>query len=553
MRFEIPIRIEVLCCVIGIIALQGCGADEGAATTSVPPGSSAAPFGSQPGNTSIPGGTTNTGLPPAFGGPVGAPGSIGGPAPGLDTSTPPADVGFMGGMGGTPSAPGDVVVAGAGGEMPCEVSAIVQKACQNCHAATPVFGAPMPLVSPDDFQRDYMAMTTTQLSGQTMKTYELVRIRVNAEMGTRRMPQGEALSETELATLNEWLSAGAPAGAACDPSAGGAVTDMGGAVAPTSGDNIEDQCLNPGAFEPLVSESPDETCYDFAVHGRSGVGDTSPFPVGLNESYSEFYYKVPWPQGSLATRFGTKYDKTEVLHHWLMFANNNVLGGDGVVSPNVTGSTLGTDSELIAGWAVGGCTTRYPDDVGVALPQSLYIMVQWHHYNTTRATVGDNSAAQICVVPAGSRPNTAGLTFLGTERISVPPGAKGTAFGTCINTTNQPITIIGFNPHMHTIGVNMKSEVKRAGAAAYETVFDKSFVFDYQTNYILQNPIVLQPGDTIKSTCEFQNSGARNVGFGQSTNQEMCYQFTLSYPYGALNNGVPSLIGASNTCWQFGE
>jgi hypothetical protein len=29
----------------------------------------------------------------------------------------------------------------------------------------------------------------------------------------------------------------------------------------------------------------------------------------------------------------------------------------------------------------------------------------------------------------------------------------------------------------------------------------------------------------------------------------MCYQFALSYPYGALNNGVLSLIGATNTCW----
>jgi hypothetical protein len=43
------------------------------------------------------------------------------------------------------------------------------------------------------------------------------------------------------------------------------------------------------------------------------------------------------------------------------------------------------------------------------------------------------------------------------------------------------------------------------------------------------------------------------VGFGQSTKAEMCYQFAFSYPAGALDNAVPSLIGATNTCWQFGE
>ncbi len=46
-------------------------------------------------------------------------------------------------------------------------------------------------------------------------------------------------------------------------------------------------------------------------------------------------------------------------------------------------------------------------------------------------------------------------------------------------------------------------------------------------------------------------AGARNPTGQQrhSGMQEMCYQFTISYPYGALNNGVISLIGATNTCW----
>ena len=40
-----------------------------------------------------------------------------------------------------------------------------------------------------------------------------------------------------------------------------------------------------------------------------------------------------------------------------------------------------------------------------------------------------------------------------------------------------------------------------------------------------------------------------SVAFGPSSNQEMCYNFAYSYPAGALDNGVPSLVGATNTCW----
>ena len=82
-----------------------------------------------------------------------------------------------------------------------------------------------------------------------------------------------------------------------------------------------------------------------------------------------------------------------------------------------------------------------------------------------------------------------------------------------------------------------------------ETVFDEPFQNDQQYNYIMNPRIVLKPGDKIESICTFNNTKPSNVAFGQSTNAEMCYQFTSSYPYGALNNGVLSLIGATNTCW----
>jgi dopamine beta-monooxygenase len=187
--------------------------------------------------------------------------------------------------------------------------------------------------------------------------------------------------------------------------------------------------------------------------------------------------------------------------------------------------------------------------VGVHLPSTGTIMIQWHHYNNTGATAMDGTKVQICAVPEANRVHKAGLTFLGTETISVPAGSEGKNSGTCVNDSSEPITILGFTPHMHTIGIHMQSVVNRGGTGPDENVFDMPFQFDYQTNYMMNPPVVLMPGDTITSTCTWQNNGVGNVGFGQSTKQEMCYQFALSYPYGALNNGVLSLIGATNTCW----
>jgi hypothetical protein len=82
-----------------------------------------------------------------------------------------------------------------------------------------------------------------------------------------------------------------------------------------------------------------------------------------------------------------------------------------------------------------------------------------------------------------------------------------------------------------------------------ETPFDKAFDFNSQITYASEPPIVSEPGDSITSTSTFENITDASVGFGHSSNQEMCYNFTMAYPAHALDNGVIGLIGAKNTCW----
>jgi hypothetical protein len=199
---------------------------------------------------------------------------------------------------------------------------------------------------------------------------------------------------------------------------------------------------------------------------------------------------------------------------------------------------------------------EFPEEMGLELPSSGKIMIQWHHFNSTGTPQPDGTKVQFCTVPASAKPNVGGLTWLGTENfngiLGMPQGMSEFT-GTCINDSGGPITIVAFLPHMHEIGINMKSELQRAGTSTWETIFDQPFDFNWQVHYNMDPAIVMQPNDAIRSTCTFFNDTGANVAFGQSTKQEMCYQFAFSYPAGALDNGVLSLIGATNTCWQFGE
>lgn len=415
--------------------------------------------------------------------------------------------------------------------MPCAVKDALAAACQKCHGANPTFGAPMPLVTAADFQRASPSDAATPV-------YKLAMARMNDAM--RPMPPASAISARDKQTLSDWLASGAvptePTEVSCAPR-------QPEAGAPT----VHDEAY----FRNGITPDPGETCYELTTHGGQSEGDTSKFDVRAGEFYEQFYFRVPWTQDEVMTRFGAKYDNLKVLHHWLLFTSSmgpNKIG----THESVSGSTIGDTAQLIAGWAVGGDHVEFPKDTGLELTTTGILNMQWHYFNAGDNVEPDATRVQVCTVPKSMRKNIGSLTFLGTENFNGPLGmpakTKSDFNGTCVNDSGGPITIFGFTPHMHKFGINMRAVIQRKNGMM-EEVFNKPFDFNSQISYVLPTPIQLEAGESIISTCTFNNTSNAGVPFGPSSDQEMCYNFTMSYPARALDNGIPSLIGATNTCW----
>jgi hypothetical protein len=73
---------------------------------------------------------------------------------------------------------------------------------------------------------------------------------------------------------------------------------------------------------------------------------------------------------------------------------------------------------------------------------------------------------------------------------------------------------------------------------------DKAFDFNYQVTY--ETTEVLMPGESITTTCTFSEPKCA----GQSTSQEMCYNFTYAWPAHALVDNGPegTLMHGKGVC-----
>jgi cytochrome c553 len=511
-----------------LLALASCTVSPTSSPTSqLPVQSTSAGTGS-----SIPTVSAGTGSTLPLAGSASIPTGTGGSSSSAPVVTGTAGAAVAGTGGGGAPATGATT-----GTLPCAVQKALATNCLQCHGATPIGGAPMSLVTLADLQKP-------AATKPTLKVYELAKMRIHDTM--KPMPPGGMISAADLATLDSYFGAGATAGTDADKSC--TVTT------PTPGGGTED-----GTYG-AVTAAPGETCYDMPTHNANTAGDTTPYVVTTGEHYEQFYFKAPWPKGSIATRYGTKLDNAKVIHHWLMFSTSET-DAEGTHKTSPLPTLLGVNATLLAGWAVGGTNLSMPADVGFELPDTgTEINVQWHFYNSTGAETTDHSAMQVCVVAAGTRPHVATITWLGQENLGgnkwtggagMPPHQMSNFSGTCnpnrtgMNATD-PIHIIFFWPHMHTLGINMKSVVNHKSGMA-ETIFDKPFDFNHQVHY--PAPYELAAGDTITSTCTFNNTTDKGVPFGEDTGNEMCYQFTYAWPAHALENNAASLIGATNACW----
>ncbi|MGZ3474859.1 MAG: monooxygenase [Polyangiales bacterium] len=383
-----------------------------------------------------------------------------------------------------------------GAPLPCEIDDVLARNCRTCHGETPKYGAPMSLVTWED-------LNAPSPSDASKKVFEAANLRVHLpDTDNARMPQkpNPALSAKDLATFDAWISGGAPKKTA--------------------------DCTTPipdaASFETPVSKP---------LSCTPDVSLTPKTPWAMPKDTRDIYicYGVEYSPATKRHITGVHphIQNDKIVHHILLMTSDTAVDP----TPHECGGAI-SKYRMLYGWAPGVGDFELPDVAGFpAEPGKSHFVVQVH-YNNVKALDGetDTSGFDFCTTDK-LRPNDADVMALGSLKFTMP--AKSPYDITASFTVPSfigTIHAIGAFPHMHKLGKSIATNLFASGAGS-PIHLGEDPAFDFNNQFFEPLPdTVIKPGDRIDTRCIWQNDTANPVSWGENTDDEMCYSFTMYYP-----------------------
>jgi hypothetical protein len=337
-----------------------------------------------------------------------------------------------------------------------------------------------------------------------------------------------------------------------------------------------------GLAQPAPAEPPLR-----AVDGERLVELELPrdyLPSGEGDDYRCFLLDPSLTEDAFVTSAEIRPGAPSVVHHVILFraapgqvgeAEGLDAASDGLGWPCFGGTGLGMgvdsldDAGWLTAWAPGGGPGRYADGTGAPLAAGSRVVMQVH-YNLVHGSEPDRTAAALTFAPADAglepaatmlvpgpvelpcAPDERGLLCQrdaaiadlvrkrGREAAFLPAALQalcgGSPFGTpaasptstCDRGFDRRTTIHGVAGHMHLLGRSIRVELNPGTDDAQVLLDIPRWDFHWQSAYTLAEPVVAEPGDTVRVTCRHDASlrdpelAPRYVVWGEGTTDEMC-------------------------------
>lgn len=287
----------------------------------------------------------------------------------------------------------------------------------------------------------------------------------------------------------------------------------------------------PAAAQSDLPVRPAESECDYLeLRARNDV-DNSPFQVPPGEVSQCFLIDAGFDAPTQALEFKALADNPDLLMHMVV----RTLDSSDIRGPLISCSADVPSHKMVAAWSPGMDDWYYPADVGIDLGRGLFHL-EIRYKNDTGATVSDASGMRVCTTKK-LRPRVASMSWLGNHAFIVPSGAQDYAIrGRCTpEMQREPIRILRVAPSMHRLGKRAVMQIDRIDGST-QPLLDEPYA--WRQTKIYDTPATLRAGDTILSSCYYDNPTGASVSIGIESNKELCHFWVLASPAYALVGGL---------------
>ena len=376
------------------------------------------------------------------------------------------------------------------------------------------------------------------IGGFDLSTYESVyaaRLLTEVSLRERTMPPWLAgddcadyqhsfqLEPAERELLLSWLDQGAPGG---DPANEGAPLE-----APSSGlSRVDVELEMPDAYEPQLK--PD----DYRCFPIDWEGEETQYLTGFNVIPGNpeiVHHVIAFYAGPDLAEEVEQKEAGEEGHGYTCFGTPGVGESIGFGADAV--GWLGT-------WAPGGQGIDFPEGTGIPVEPGSKVILQVHYNTYEGETETDQSSVQFSVEDEVEHQAMylpwANFTWPGDPNSMLIPAGDPEAthsFGfDIVGAVGQRVKIHSSMLHMHLLGTSAKLWIDRADTDDECLLDIPRWDFNWQHEYVLEEPRVLEAGDELWIECQWDNTEAnqpviqgerqepRDVGWGDGTTDEMC-------------------------------
>ncbi len=201
---------------------------------------------------------------------------------------------------------------------------------------------------------------------------------------------------------------------------------------------------------------------------------------------------------------------------------------DGGMADNVNG--------MIAGWAPGAVPIEFPPGYGMKIDPDDRLILQMHYFQSGPDVVGVSDQSGYAFRTRESTDRQVMMFPVGNFDFEIPAGdpAYKDLFQFALPDFLN-FDILGIMPHMHVLGSGYRMWLEKEEDDVCLMESDR-YDFDNQLTYFFEDPVAVQGGDVISFECTWDNSAEnpdqmfevpQNIGYGERTDEEMCFAFTL--------------------------